>query len=124
MTAPSRLTLSRAKGFNLQAASLALNGLTAVSVARPTKWGNPWLVENFGAHKAVAVFSTWLNNHTVNDFYGPERAVALKARRDRILTNLPSMRGKNLACWCKQSQPCHADVLLKLANAPICQEVK
>lgn len=25
-------------------------------------------------------------------------------------------RGKNLACWCKLDSPCHADVLLKLAN--------
>jgi len=27
------------------------------------------------------------------------------------------LRGKNLACWCRQSQPCHADVLLHLVNA-------
>jgi len=29
------------------------------------------------------------------------------------------LRGKNLACWCRLDQPCHADVLLELANAPI-----
>jgi hypothetical protein len=29
---------------------------------------------------------------------------------------LPELRGKNLACWCKPDQPCHADVLRKLAN--------
>jgi hypothetical protein len=28
------------------------------------------------------------------------------------------LRGKNLACWCKPDQPCHADVLLELANDP------
>ena len=28
------------------------------------------------------------------------------------------LRGKNLACWCPLDQPCHADVLLELANAP------
>jgi hypothetical protein len=27
------------------------------------------------------------------------------------------LRGKNLACWCKPGEPCHADVLLELANA-------
>jgi hypothetical protein len=27
------------------------------------------------------------------------------------------LRGKNLACWCSLSEPCHAEVLLKLANA-------
>jgi hypothetical protein len=25
--------------------------------------------------------------------------------------------GKDLACWCPLGQPCHADVLLELANA-------
>ena len=24
------------------------------------------------------------------------------------------MEGKNLACWCNLSEPCHADVLLKI----------
>jgi hypothetical protein len=28
------------------------------------------------------------------------------------------LRGKNLACWCPLDQPCHADVLLELANTP------
>jgi hypothetical protein len=27
------------------------------------------------------------------------------------------LRGKNLACFCKPGDPCHADVLLELANA-------
>jgi hypothetical protein len=30
--------------------------------------------------------------------------------------------GKNLACWCQLDQPCHADVLLDLAN-PTCEPV-
>ena len=28
------------------------------------------------------------------------------------------LRGKDLACWCPLDQPCHADVLLEIANAP------
>lgn len=39
---PQRLQLSRRKGFRLQTASRALNGLPAVNVARPSKWGNPY----------------------------------------------------------------------------------
>jgi len=27
------------------------------------------------------------------------------------------LRGKDLACWCGLDQPCHADVLLEIANA-------
>jgi hypothetical protein len=29
---------------------------------------------------------------------------------------LHELRGKNLACWCKLDEACHADVLLRLAN--------
>ncbi len=27
------------------------------------------------------------------------------------------LRGKDLACWCPLDGPCHADVLLEIANA-------
>lgn len=30
--------------------------------------------------------------------------------------DLTALRGKDLACWCPLDQPCHADVLLELAN--------
>jgi len=26
------------------------------------------------------------------------------------------LRGKDLACWCPLDQPCHADILLEVAN--------
>ncbi|ATN65310.1 hypothetical protein A3857_18520 [Cereibacter sphaeroides] len=26
------------------------------------------------------------------------------------------LRGKDLACWCQPGAPCHADVLLEIAN--------
>lgn len=30
-------------------------------------------------------------------------------------------RRKDLACWCKIGEPCHADVLLELANPALPQ---
>jgi hypothetical protein len=27
-----------------------------------------------------------------------------------------TLKGKDLACWCRLDQPCHADVLLEIAN--------
>jgi hypothetical protein len=30
--------------------------------------------------------------------------------------DLSELKGKNLACFCKEDEPCHADILLKLAN--------
>jgi len=120
MTAPLRLQLSRRKGFNLQAISLATNGLPAVNVARPSKWGNPYRIEpafegdgvkfpEVTAEMAVALFQErW------------ERALSTwQSTRE----TLEQLRGKNLACWCKLGSPCHADVLLELANRPVCQEI-
>lgn len=31
--------------------------------------------------------------------------------------DLSELRGKNLACWCRMGESCHADVLLEMANA-------
>lgn len=39
-----------------------------------------------------------------------------RKERDAMLDALPSLRGKNLACWCPLDEPSHADVLLRLAN--------
>ena len=48
------------------------------------------------------------------------RAESVEAYKRNIglLTNavVQELRGKNLACWCPLDKPCHADVLLELAN--------
>lgn len=121
---PVRLQLSRANGFNLQAASMAINGLPAVSVARPSKWGNPFAMAGCReagftgtdaeiAARVVEAFRVWIDTpFWRNNWDGPESAAA----RDWIRKNLPSLAGRNLACWCAPDQPCHGDVLLRLAN--------
>lgn len=103
---PQRITLSRKRGFNLQAASLVLNGLPAVNCARPSKYGNlhrigfcPVCGAEHTREEAIAEFEAETNFPDV---------------QQRIREEL---RGKNLACFCKQKQPCHCDVLLKIANA-------
>jgi len=90
---PVRLRLSRAKGFNLQALSRATNGLPAVSVARPSKWGNPFTSEN-------------------SDGIDPVLRFACEAAP---LLPVEELRGKNLACWCRTNN-CHAAILLEFAN--------
>lgn len=42
--------------------------------------------------------------------------------RKRLVEALPKLRGKNLACWCALDKPCHADVLLEIANTPAGRE--
>ena len=105
MTTPTRIRLSRKKGFRLQETSKALNGLDAVKVDRSTIWGNDCTIEDYGdAETAVEMFE-----HDLNKFaaFHPEDFAAY----------IRPLIGKNLACWCQDGKPCHANVLLNEAAA-------
>lgn len=150
MVAPVRLQLSRRKGFDLQAHSLSVNGLPAVRVARPGNWGNPYPVANIrGAHRQAFDWSgrcsspLWLSwaNSRMSAGQSPEleaeldsialtTAIALFAAEVRQFERsdpagfrawLAPLRGRNLACACKLDAPCHAELLLDLANGPVCE---
>lgn len=107
MTAPVRLQLSRRKGFDLQALSLATNGLPAVVVARPSRWGNPMVV---GERDPLGrrVMDAALAVDRYRRYIAHDGKISAMIARD--------LRGRNLACWCAPGQPCHADVLLEFAN--------
>ncbi|MDH7638918.1 DUF4326 domain-containing protein [Sphingomonas oryzagri] len=117
MTAPVRIQLSRRKGWRMPE--------NTVSVARPGIFGNPWTVADAraaGYSKCDTVLAAWCKS-LFRDWLLKrdgitEMLVGGKKRRERLLAELPRLRGKNLACWCHPSEPCHADVLLELANAP------
>lgn len=117
MAKPVRLQLSRKKGFDLQAHSLSVNGLPAVNVARPTKWGNPWRVGKVRCSGASSDYAEEPvhDNATAVRFFA--EMLTLDGRnypaKEEIVAELT---GKNLACWCKPGAACHADVLLDLAN--------
>lgn len=109
MTKPVRLRLSRRKGFDLQALSRATNGLPAVNVARPSKWGNPYKVGAIDRRTGGRLDgATAVERYTDAIMLG-----AVPATEEDAVIDL---RGKNLACWCAPDAPCHADVLLELAN--------
>jgi hypothetical protein len=77
------------------------------SVARGTVFGNPFPVAFPGdpdSHaEAAAAFRAWVT--------APGQADLLaRARRE--------LAGRDLMCWCRLGLPCHADVLLELANEP------
>lgn len=115
---PRRMQLSRHAGFNLQAASQALNGLPAKRITRPGKWGNPFTIEATAARygldadaaqaKAVDLCGQWLRG-TLD----PQLSPGVPPSRAEIRAELG---GHNLACWCRPGTPCHADVLLEVAN--------
>ena len=122
MTEPVRLQLSRKRGFNLQEHSRAVNGLDAVNVARPGKWGNPFRVGYHGdANECVMMYRGCMTgpfNKTLADVWrvtgGGDYSILLGLSGPWM----SELRGKNLACWCKPGEPCHADVLIELANRP------
>ena len=66
-----------------------------VYVGRPTKWGN-----YVGLDKYEAAIRHLIDNY-YHDF------------------DIAELKGKNLACWCRVDQECHADILLKIANEKV-----
>lgn len=84
-----------------------------VYVGRPTVWGNPFAIADFGRIASIQYFRRWINgeNFNVSGF------VVGAMRRNELMRRLPELRGKNLMCWCVDG-PCHANILLEMANAP------
>lgn len=98
----------------------------AVYVGRPSKWGNPFSVTDFyypgqnsvaeAAAEAVIRFrAAVLGFESNGSFCAPDAHP--ESIIGRIIADAHELRGKDLACWCPPDQPCHAEVLLELANA-------
>jgi len=107
MTSPRRIQRKRTKGWRLPEG--------AVYVGRPTEWGNPWRVGD----RLMLEWPLDEPRGQVRELViTAELAVALyriafEPDAEEIRTELT---GRDLACWCPLDQPCHADVLLEIAN--------
>ena len=88
---PRRVQRSRARGWRMPE--------NTVYVGRPTKWGNP--------HVGPSPLSM-CQRYLEGLHRGELGFTAAEARRELV--------GRNLACWCAMDKPCHADVLLAVAN--------
>lgn len=116
MNKPIRVQRKRTKGYRMPP--------NTVSVTRPGRFGNPFRPRECRAagyegtdaeikRRCVEAFRAWLTHKDGwLNWMGPEAEAAKKA----IMDGLPELRGKNLACFCNLGDPCHADVLLDLAN--------
>ena len=111
---PKRIQRKRTKGWRMPE--------NCRCVTRPGIFGNPFRVA--GAREAgyrgtdeqlgewcVDLFRRWLNGEQ-GLLYGE----VYDCKRRAILKRLPELRGKDLACFCSLDAPCHADILLELAN--------
>ncbi len=108
-TKPVRVRRSRAKGSHLTSP----NDLPVIVVSRGTRWGNPFRLEDYdgpGGPKNETAARAW----AVKQY-----RAALKQRHlgFTIADARTELADKNLACWCPLDGPCHADVLLEIANA-------
>lgn len=109
---PQRIQRKRTKGYRLPPGT--------VVVTRPTKWGNPFLAKDYHYGDGepqqpgmnawmVELYRRWITE-------GGDGAPTVETIRREL-------RGKHLACYCPLTDakgnrvPCHADVLLEIANA-------
>lgn len=129
MSAPKRIQRQRTKGWRMPEG--------AVYVGRPSKWGNPFPVgpavyyqQRYGSgagindrsRSALQFYRRWLSGDifdcTVREYdhlgIPCPRPVAPPPSTDQIRR---ALAGRDLACWCPLDSPCHADVLLEIANA-------
>lgn len=108
---PRRIQRSRVKGWRMPEG--------AIYVGRPSKWGNPFTylsVPNvqfptvaLRREEAKRWFAGWLDGDISPPWMDEDR-------RESLLDSLEQLRGHDLVCWCPLDQPCHADVLIEMAN--------
>lgn len=114
---PERIQLSRAKGWRMPP--------NTVRVTRPGRWGNEFrigdLVQRFSAERICENIKV-VDAATAVALYQERMDLALSQHPKIMREAFSELRGKNLACWCKLGAPCHADVLLHLANEGSCVE--
>jgi len=77
-----------------------------IYIGRPSKWGNPFShipgrgeIEVPNREEAIRQYRLWIT----------------EGEGMHLLKDLPELRDKRLACWCKP-QACHGDVLVELTN--------
>lgn len=121
MTAPQRIQLRRTKGWTLPT--------NARAVTRPHYYGNPYRIGDVYIVGELLPFAlptarSWegetgtpgltavrcADAETAVAWYRAWASLALEPDKVALL------RGLDLACWCPLDQPCHADVLLEIAN--------
>ncbi len=134
-TPPKRIQRKRTKGWRMPEG--------AVYVGRPTLWSNPFKLEQakgwprWGGAPPWHIVGPDGRLHFAEDDGKPIIGREAASRHDRRLAAGKAVElyvevlrifepeedefwtpivGRDLACWCPLTQPCHADVLLEIAN--------
>lgn len=125
---PQRIQRKRTKGWTVQeeADRLGCSVEDIVYVGKGSRWGRKF------KRNAMHSGRHWTSNRTLKmrkravqtfrDQLEDDREYRLAAKRgfhycrELLYPDPKELRGKHLMCWCPLDQPCHADVLLELAN--------
>jgi hypothetical protein len=120
---PERIQRKRTKGWRMPEG--------AVYVGRPTIFGNPFrpamhqgtwqVIDDNGmnyplpterpSRTRAAIYAVGLFADDLTYWFGGRISMD-----DNLAAAIAGLRGKDLACWCPLDQPCHADVLIDIAN--------
>lgn len=105
---PVRIQLSRKRGWRMPP--------NTVKVDRSTRWGNP-----YKEGITPGNYASWFRADVLRESESerPTEDHPWSRHLHWIAHNLHILKGVNLACWCPLDKPCHADVLLELANEPV-----
>lgn len=108
MPKPKRIQRKRTKGWRMPA--------NTVYVGRPSQWENTFPVtDDVSPEQAVMRFKVHLASYF--GFVDRQRQKLGMSKINGDLEDwIKPLKGKNLACWCPLDQPCHADLLLEIAN--------
>jgi hypothetical protein len=107
VSAIKRVQLSRRNGWRMPA--------DTVKVDRSTPWGNPFVTGKHGTRAECVRLHMLLMAGFIS--IGEKNYDDQIACRKHVAAHREELRGKHLACWCPLYEPCHADVLLEIANA-------
>ena len=117
-TMPKRIQRQRTKGWRMPE--------NTIYVGRPSRWGNPFRVgdPSIGGSYTLDDSLRLYRIYMGSDWSAMTLAERIEARRwaqfhDSVTTESARLllKGSDLACWCPLDQPCHADILLEIANA-------
>lgn len=112
---PKRIQLSRARGWKLP--------FRTVKVDRSTRFGNPY-VSGEPINMKQARRWGWNISPGGQCIVCGDAADAVAKFRHALFWDVAihdfirnELGGRDLACWCPLDQPCHADVLIEIANS-------
>ncbi len=116
---PERIQRRRTKGWKMPE--------NTISVSRPGEFGNPFKIGGYYKVGNGGVGFSWL--HCLYACNADSSYTLIETNQQAVdmyreyITNYPlkeeqinKLKGKNLACFCSLDKPCHADVLLEIAN--------